>query len=155
MSNTTAVPEFSSAGKRKTSKADLTAFRIDGETFQLIRPKTAVIARMSLALDDTIGYDDPKNMRQILGFVSEIVRHIKTEPPDAGGNLCGRARIEQRLNDLEDSLDLENLLPMFTSLMDGWFGRPTGSPPASGASRRRAPAGRGSTARTRSTPART
>lgn len=148
------VNEFTTAGKRKLGKDDRIAFKIDGEPYSLIRPKQSVLARAALALESGVSMDDQRNVRIMLGFVSEIVGHVDETPSDENG-LHGRARLEQRLGDATDSLDLEQLLPIMTSLLDGWFKRPTGSPRASTASPRRtatvrkAPAGRASRARTR------
>lgn len=143
------MQEFTTGGKRKIGKDDRIAFKIDGEQFTILRPKTAVIARVASVLEQGADMDDARNVRRMLGFVNEIVDCLEDAPSDPDGALRGRARIMERLNDPADSLDLEQLMPMFTSLMNGWFGRPTGSPPASSARRRTAPVKRVSRARTR------
>lgn len=147
--------DFTTGGKRRIGKDDRVGFTIDGEPYTLVRPKTAVIARIAMVLDQAIPMDDTRNIQRMLSFVAEIIDCVDTVAPTADGLLRGRAHLERRLTDPADELDLEQLLPMFTTMMNGWFDRPTGSPPASTARRPAASRARGSAARTRSTRAKT
>lgn len=143
------VPEITTAGRRRVTAAkDRAPFKIDGETYTLLRPKKLTLANAAMALDNGTPLDDPKNLKLLLGFTAQMLDWIDDEPADTKG-LHGKALIEKRLSDPHDALDLDDLVPIIVIILDGWFARPTSAPRGSSPQRRKAPAARASRARTR------
>lgn len=130
-------PSITTGGSRKIGAKDKLPFRIDGVTYHLIRPKSAVLAEAGSLLDPTRPWTDAENGRVLLQFTARILAYVEDTPRTKEGDLTGQALLEARLNDPMDDLDLEALVPLFTDVMQGWFpNRPTGSPRASSAPRR-------------------
>lgn len=155
------IPELTTAGPRKLSKAERGEFKIDGEVFHLIRPKQSIMASALIALESGVALDDNRNMKVMLQFVSQLIVYVDDEivmvkDPANPGKLKrdtaphGRALLEQRLNDPRDSLDLEDVLETLLKVLGLWTDRPTKSPAGSTPSRRPAASrARASRARTR------
>lgn len=142
------IPEYQSGGTRKILKADKAPFKLDGVLYTLIKPKKALMAQMASVIDPSKPFETGDNAKNLLMFSSQMIANIEDEESDAKGAPRGRQLLLHRLNDANDSLDLDDLMPIFTNLMNGWFKRPTGPLPAS-AARRSAPSARVSRARTR------
>lgn len=149
------APRFADPGKRKVTKGDWIPFWIGDTQFHMLMPKTYDIAQIVAAVESPTGLDDPQNMRVMLQFAGRCVRYVVKEPPAEDGSPRGRDLIEYRLADPDDLFDLNHFVPILMDLTRGFLARPTGSPRVSSAPRRQASGGRGSTARTRSTRAKT
>lgn len=127
---------FTTAGKRKTTAADAINFKIDGEPFVMVRPKLST-ATAAVQLMDA---PETRSLLQLSGdlvrVLSGLYVYIQTAPP-VGGKLRGRARLDQRLEDPEDSFDLLDLMPVFKAVLETMFNRPTGARRVSPAQPRR------------------
>lgn len=141
------TPEFSTpnGGKRKVGKDDLFPFRLDGERYEIVRPKTLQLVQVGRVMDPDEWANDEERAKAAHRAVYQMIGWIK-EP--------GRETIAKRLADSDDSLDFEHLMPILKAFLgEEDDTRPTGARPASSrAPRRTSPSSR---ARTRSTPAAT
>ena len=110
-------------------------FRLDGESFELRRPKTS-LALAALHLGNA---EDARTQSQVseemIRYSGQIINYVARENPSADepDRLRGRARIMERLADPEDKLDIYHLFRPFQQLLEQLFNRPTQSRPASGA----------------------
>jgi hypothetical protein len=151
--------EFTTAGRRKIEARDRVHFKIDGEPFTMIRPKLAVATTAVQLIDAEADRPTLELSADLLRCVSGLFRYIeaapRTKPTEShpAGRVQGRALLDARLSDPEDSFDLVDLMPVFKSVLEGMFDRPTGARPASSAKPRRT--GSGSGAGTRKRPAKT
>jgi hypothetical protein len=151
--------DFTTSGRRKITDADRIHFTIDGEPMSMLRPKLTVATTAVQLIDAEIDRPTLELSADLLRVVSGLFRYIeqapRTEPDDEhpGGRRQGRALLEERLSDPEDSFDLVDLMSIFKSVLEAMFGRPTGARPASVAKPRRT--GRASGAATRKPRAKT
>lgn len=155
----TEVMEFKTAGRRKITNADRIRFKVDGEPMSMLRPKLTVATTAVQLIDAEIDRPTLELSADLLRVISGLFRYIelaeRTGPDDThpGGRRQGRALLEERLADPEDSFDLVDLMPIFKQVLEAMFNRPTGARPASVAKPRRT--GRASGAGTRKPRAKT
>jgi hypothetical protein len=146
MPTTATAFEVTTTGRRKIGAADRLIIKIDDEEFVFVRPKVAVLTQIAGALNPDEAVASFSNTRALLQFVGQLLLCIEEEPAE-GTKLHGRARLNERLTDPYDALDITDLLPQFEAMVEGFLGRPTGPRRASSAPRAGARAG-GSRART-------
>ena len=153
------VLEFTTAGRRQLDAKDRVHFTFDGEPMVMIRPKLAVATNAVMLIDAEADRPTLELSADLLRMVSGLFAYIERAPrtkPDKdnpAGRLQGRALLEKRLADPEDSFDLVDLMPVFKAVLEAMFDRPTGALPASSAPQRRT--GRASGAGTRKPRAKT
>lgn len=158
---TAAVPEYTSNREREVGPADRAAFKLDGDSYVLLRPKLAIATQMMrLAETDSyrsvseLGLDLTRLLLSILGYIEEedpepvMLEDGETPNPNAG-KLRGQALLRHRLSDPKDGFDLPDLEPIFRDLVKAMFGRPTQARPEP-SPKPAATAGRGSKAGSRS-----
>lgn len=114
---------------------DRIPFQIDDDPHVLwaTRPKKAILmnlAKMAEADDEAV----------LMGLFDLYLTSVLDE--------ASRDYVQARLDDPTDLLDIDFIEPLNQSLVGRWYGRPTGSRPASAPSQRRT--GKGSTVRSRS-----
>jgi hypothetical protein len=137
------IPEFTSA--RGLQNTDRIPFKLDGDCYALLRPKLSMMIGMIQLVEApelnrssvTVG----TNLARLLLNLIDYIEKELPEPPflDAAGKrlnpkagqLRGRDRIYERLNDTTDGFDLTDLMPIVRALADKAFpDRPTGALPA-------------------------
>lgn len=146
MSNTRraaiAAPTITTTGRRKAPKAP---FVVDDVRYHLFQPKSSTLARAAAMFENG-------TPNQVAAFTMEFLSYVEKTPPDKDGNPTGQEHLFARLADPHDDLDVDDLIPLFDKLMQGWYSdRPTGPRPASGGARATSgsAASRGSTRSTR------
>lgn len=143
------IPEFTSK-RRGVTKADKHPFKMDGELYTMITPKTAIAVSMMRLAEAGEDRDASEVGMDMIRLVMQILSYVEEEKPDKDGALRGRERLEQRLTDPQDGFDIEDLTTVFAQLAKVMFDRPTGASPVP-STRRRGKASPGSGAGTPST----
>lgn len=139
-------PQLTSAngGRRELTDADRMDFRIDSDSYVMLRPKLSIAVGMSDLLDtpdDELG----KLGVGLARILHALIMYVEREPRDPDtGQVRGQELLLQRLNDPRDSLDFLDIAPLFKEMQAVILGpaRPTGSRRGSTSPRNRS--GRGS-----------
>lgn len=124
------IPEFTT--KKPDAPQIEQRFRLDGELYTLLQPKTTIAMYMLNLAEGTDAHTTTEIGTDMLNLTRSIIGYIKEEKPDANGNIRGQARLINRLNDPKDELDLDTLAALFNDLIAKLYAdRPTGPRPAS------------------------
>lgn len=112
-------------------------FKLNGQTFRVRQPKLGIATNMIALMErrgatvQDFGLEMTRILRHFLGYV-EVDDTIEPAELDDGtpnpnaGLIRGLARIEQRLSDPNDSMDILDLQPLFAATSVKMFARPTG-----------------------------
>lgn len=155
--------EFTSRRGRTIPPEDKIPFTLDGDQYTMIRPKISA----ALGLHELAESADVRTVtsvgRDLINLAMSLLRYIEVETPEPEfldkaekkpnpkfPAPRGRMLLTTRLDDVTDGLDISDLLPIFQTIGQEMFGRPTGASPEPSA-RRATQESRGSAAGSRST----